>query len=186
MGDILYRLFGWLFALKAELGLSLCLSVLPIALLLIIGYYGWQWHLKRGPAPDSPLTQARNRLVGLVIELAIWVVLLLPFPVTAIEAIVWQNWVEPRQRNQVRTDGNRLVEALEAFRERTGHYPSTLDELVPSELERVPTQPDGRPFVYTTDGTGYRIQYGIPSRGWAQTTCTYWSGSGLDVWECLD
>jgi hypothetical protein len=65
----------------------------------------------------------------------------------------------------VRADGDRLVLALESFHERTGHYPDTLDELVPNEIDRVPTQPDGNPFWYTVDSKDYTILILMRSAG---------------------
>jgi hypothetical protein len=118
--------------------------------------------------------------------LIIFGVLLMPIPIVIVEAMVWQDWVEPAQRSQVRADGNRLVLALESFHERTGHYPGTLDELVPNEIDRVPTQPDGNPFWYAVGNVDYTIEYKLPSRGLLATICSYSSREGHSWWQCID
>ena len=122
----------------------------------------------------------------LVFVLVIFGVLLMPIPIVIVEAVVWQNWTEPAQRSQVRADGDRLVLALESFRERTGHYPDALDELVPNEIDHVPTQPDGNPFWYAASGAGYTIRYKLPSRSLLVTTCSYSPGDGRNWWQCID
>jgi hypothetical protein len=121
-----------------------------------------------------------------VFGLVIFGVLLMPIPIAIAEAVVWQNWTEPVQRSQVRADGDRLVFALESFHERAGHYPDALDELVPNEIDHVPTQPDGSPFWYTTDGTNYIIRYKLPSRSLLVTTCSYSPEDGRNWWQCID
>jgi hypothetical protein len=183
----MYRLFSWIIDINVGLGLGLCFSVVPITLILVIGYCGWLWGLKRRPELlGSPLTHIRKRLFRLIIEFVFWIILLVPIPVTIVEAMVWQNWIEPRQRSQVRVDGDRLVLAITTFHERTGHYPDTLNELVPTEIEYIPVQPDGHPFVYNTDDTHFTLVYKLPSRSWFPVTCTYVSGSSLEVWSCID
>ena len=55
--------------------------------------------------------------------------------------------------------GNELQLALHLHRQRTGHYPTSLTELVPAELSAVPVDPlavDGT-FRYGSDGTTYTL-----------------------------
>jgi len=177
---------GWLaslvFDVNVELGCTLCISVLLIALLLIVGNWIWQW-LSRRRAGASNQVSAHK---GLVFGLVIWVVLLMPIPVVIIEAVIWQGWVEPSQRTQVRADGDRLVLAITAYRDRTGRYPSTLDALVPIEIDHVPSQPDGSPFVYVVSDTEYTLWYRLPGRGLSSTACSYSPKEGGDRWKCND
>jgi hypothetical protein len=108
------RLFTWIFDINVNIALTACLSAVAMVFLLIVGHWIWRW-LSRYRTGTSGLMSARQvRVFGLVI----FCVLLMPIPIAIAEAVVWQKWIEPAQRSQVRADGNRLVLALESFHER--------------------------------------------------------------------
>lgn len=52
-----------------------------------------------------------------------------------------------------------IARAIETFRREMGHPPATLDDLVPTNLAILPTDPWGRPFLYETTSGGYRLRY---------------------------
>jgi hypothetical protein len=55
-------------------------------------------------------------------------------------------------------DLRRLGTAVERFRDRSGHYPRSLESLVPRTFERLPLDPWGRPYVYRRQGRGYVLE----------------------------
>jgi hypothetical protein len=175
-------LFGWIFDINSDLAFTACLSAVVVVFALIVGHWIWRWLSRRRTKAPSSMPARQVYIFGFVV----WALLLAPVPIVVVEAVVWQNWAEPAQRSQARADADGLILAIESFRERTGRYPNTLDELVPVEIDRVPTQPDGNPFWYSTGGTEYTIKYKLPSRGLLATICSYSSAEGLDWWVCMD
>ena len=73
----------------------------------------------------------------------------------------YASWLFVSQQESAITQraGNELQLALYLHRQRTGHYPTSLTELVPGELSAVPVDPlavDGT-FRYGSDGTTYTL-----------------------------
>ena len=150
---------------------SICFGPILLAAVLIGLHYVGLWRLNRQPRLDSRRIERYRMASGLVI-LAI---LLSPVPLWATHYIVSETIVFPMQLSQTRSDADELVQAIESFHTRTGRYPSTLDELVPVELESVPVLSGQIPFTYESGADWYSLRYGY--RGIAPVTCTYHSGS---------
>ena len=51
-----------------------------------------------------------------------------------------------------------LARAIENFRRDSGRVPVTLEELVPTAMGSVPSDPWDRPFLYETTTSGYRLK----------------------------
>ena len=53
--------------------------------------------------------------------------------------------------------------ALKVYRSEKGHYPKTLDALVPDYLKRIPPNPyDGKPLAYQSDGKNFELSIHNP------------------------
>jgi len=50
-----------------------------------------------------------------------------------------------------------VARSIERYRARSGRAPNSLDELIPSGLAAVPSDPWGHPFTYVPSGRGYRL-----------------------------
>ena len=56
--------------------------------------------------------------------------------------------------------------ALKLYRSEKGHYPQTLEELVPEYLEKLPPCPfTGEPLLYESDGKNFELRFPDPERG---------------------
>ena len=54
--------------------------------------------------------------------------------------------------------------ALKLYRSEKGHYPKTLNALVPDYLDRIPPCPfNGKPFEYQSDGKSFELGIVTPS-----------------------
>jgi len=80
-----------------------------------------------------------------------------------------ENYPQRRAREMI----VQLSRAIERFRRAKGRAPTTLDELVPSELTSIPNDPWDRPFGYVATGRSYRLTCeggkgdGSAAPGWA-------------------
>jgi hypothetical protein len=65
--------------------------------------------------------------------------------------------------------GDKIVAALERYRSRSGHYPSKLEELIPTELTSVipPAAGDGK-WAYASNGPAYGLSFNssVPGTSW--------------------
>jgi hypothetical protein len=67
-------------------------------------------------------------------------------------------WLNYEARARAQFDITRLSFALAAFRADHGHYPASLAELVPHDIEALPNDPfTGRPLVYRLMPNGYAL-----------------------------
>jgi hypothetical protein len=72
---------------------------------------------------------------------------------TSYEANIRMNAMEHLRSIKVDQDVMKLESAVTQFRERLGHFPSSMAELVVGEHMRgVPIDPDGNPYIVTPDG----------------------------------
>lgn len=84
-------------------------------------------------------------------------------------------------------NGRILTQAIDRFRDRTGHYPKSLSELIPIELDNLPTEPEGTNYGYWLATDGYSVSYvwEFKSKDNAEihiSACTF--RSNQQVWNC--
>jgi len=81
--------------------------------------------------------------VGNIIGLCLILFLFLGMPALfLVKAIIWQ-----------RTDGVKIIKALESYKSKAGVYPEQIEELVPAYIDRLPTK---RQLFYTR---GYEFSF---------------------------
>ncbi|MGD0143515.1 MAG: hypothetical protein ABSC92_10175 [Rhizomicrobium sp.] len=91
---------------------------------------------------------------------------------------VWPTGEDPYSLN-ARRDANRVVEAIQTYRQQTGTFPPSLGALVPTYL---PSLPDGPTLQYNA-GDGSLAYHYIPS--WPQLQWTWCSSVGNTTnWRC--
>lgn len=83
--------------------------------------------------------------------------------------------------------GNEIVRAIEIYNLDQGHYPLSLDDLVPNYISNSPVTSTGQPYFYrlfgSTDKLAFEI-YWLAFRVAEQehTICTYYRR--LEYWDC--
>jgi hypothetical protein len=71
--------------------------------------------------------------------------------------LAWVSWrVEATQRI-----GDSIVRQLDACRQRTGRYPSSLKELVPEYMGAIPAPSVGRGWIYRSDGKTFMLEFAV-------------------------
>lgn len=74
--------------------------------------------------------------------------------------------------------GDKVIEALNAYKKDQRRYPDNLEQLVPKYLPMVPEPTAGtRRWRYETDGTGFILLF----EGWHFRTCEY--GQDVGWWR---
>ena len=111
------------------------------------------------------------------IKTTVWLALaILP---ALVLSMAYSNWQEARTV----ADGNRIVQAVGEFKNRTGHQPTTLFELEPAYLEKIPMSSMGwneKEFGYRNENGYFTLSFALP----AWMVKTYDSRSGK--WEDHD
>ena len=77
-----------------------------------------------------------------------------------------------------------LVVGLELYNQKTGYYPSNLDELVPDQLSAIPRPAWRYQFSYWHNAPRTSFMIFFRLRGDADDVCCY--SSKTEVWECHD
>jgi hypothetical protein len=127
----------------------------------------------------SDLTNSRSRILAFLI-LAIAAVVLL----ACSAFFVWFYALDGPTLQHGQEAARELVVGLERYNQKTGHYPSNLDELVPDQLSVLPRAAWRYPYYYWHNAplTSYMIFFRL--RGSADDWCCY--SSKTEVWECHD
>lgn len=90
--------------------------------------------------------------------------------VGALAAIAATSLIHRRQRDRSEATGDAVCTALDAWRDRHGQYPDSLEELVPALLPNVPTSAMGLwstiPFRYWRDAAGNDYSLAFDSPAW--------------------
>ena len=88
------------------------------------------------------------------------------YPVTLLIVPALRAFGEAASRNEADRDATRIAVAIERFRLSEGRLPSTIDEIVPKFLDRLPSDPysSGSKLKYRVDATEYLV-YSVGSNG---------------------
>jgi hypothetical protein len=77
----------------------------------------------------------------------------------------FSDWA-PRKIAESQRRGDVIVAAIQAYRQRDGRYPHSLEAMVPHFLERVePPTAGKRMWIYEQDGRGYSLSFESESGG---------------------
>lgn len=132
-----------------------CFAPFLISVFLMMGQYGARSFTQ---SDHFLLAMFRSPKVG---RLA-FLIFVLQFLLTPIQAILKFSVVDNLAIMQAIEDREQLVEALERYYLRTGEYPPSLEEMIPSELNTVPQLPNGQLFRYETHENSYTLSYLMP------------------------
>ena len=77
--------------------------------------------------------------------------------------------------------GDRIIEAIERYSQSTGHYPQSLENLVPEFINAIPVTMTGKKFFYRLDESDICV-VGFDLARKAHAACSY--SRRLDAWDC--
>ncbi len=90
----------------------------------------------------------------------------------------------PNDQKQIHADAHKIVGALKQFKQRSGHYPEELTELVPQYLEAIPTHPQGWTYRYDGKNDEFLLQFAVPLSGLFGETALWQCSSEKRIPEC--
>lgn len=90
----------------------------------------------------------------------------------------------PNDQKQIHADADKIISALKQFKQRAGHYPEELAELVPQYLETIPAHPQGWVYRYDAKNDEFLLQFAVPSSGLFGEMALWECSSKKQVPEC--
>ena len=90
----------------------------------------------------------------------------------------------PNDQKQIHADARKIVDALKQFKQRTGHYPEELAELVPQYLEAIPSHPQGWIYRHNSQDDEFLLQFAVPLSGFFGETALWQCSSEHRMPEC--
>lgn len=152
----------------------LLLAYMPVGILLACAYLVSSWRLKqKGQSEALQKFRARYKQCARVASLIYQIVII---AVYVFNAFV----IDPRNYETATLEREKVVRAPDAYYNHNGHYPNTLPELVPIELDQVPAMPAGMSLQYLSYGQGFQL---VQHTGF-MNDCWYFSAQ--PEWVCSD
>ncbi|HTP09527.1 MAG TPA: hypothetical protein VMP08_14830 [Anaerolineae bacterium] len=71
----------------------------------------------------------------------------------------------PNEQKQIRSDVDKIIDALTQFKQNHGYYPEQLADLVPQYLEAIPTHPLGWSHRYAVKNGVFFLNFDVPLTG---------------------